>query len=1074
MSTEHSQQVDEGLHSRQLAVYGHEAMKRLSDHKVLISGLNGLGAEVAKNVILANFNTVTLQDTVKASYTDLSSHFYLTEDDIGKNRAQACANRLQELNTTVAVNVWDSELTTELISQHQTLVLLDTFTPERALSETKICELNEFCRSQVPPINFITADVPGVFGRCFVDFGPSFTVLDVDGEHPTSVIVSSIAITTDGEGKRVLNVAIVDEDRIEWVDGDSIRFTEVKGLDGLNQIPNLQVKVKTPFTFSVPCPDHITTPYISGGVATLVKMPKTIAFRSLTDTMKDPQVFLDSDFSKFGRSRILHVAFRALHAYRQSNAMLPYSGDVETAELVFKLAKHINTSDMAPDAQLSASEIDDANTHSLIEALSRTCRGTINPMCALFGGLVGQEVTKGASGKFHPLHQLLYMDFVEALPSPLPSQEECAPSNSRYDGQIMVFGKTIQNTLGDLKYFLVGAGALGCEFMKNFAMMGVGAGANGKVVITDDDSIERSNLSRQFLFRNWHVGQSKSRTLAEAVKAMNPHIKIVPMQDRVSPQTENVFNDEFWLNIDGVCNALDNVKARLYVDQRCVFFAKPLLESGTLGTKCNTQVVIPHKTENYGASADPPEREAPDCTLHNFPHNINHCLSWGRSEFIGNFESAPGELLAFLNSANAEAYVQNLETAGSVPQDIIEKLNGVISALNEAPQTFEDCVGWARRKFEDYFANRIKQLTYTFPIDAKTSSGLPFWSPPKRFPTALEFDSVDLEHMQFIVSAANLRAAIFAIPRPDGGERNLDAVRAMLERVLVPDFVPKSNVRIETDPTSQSRGGVSTSELDVVTTTANLCTSLNSLAASRDPLLVERIRREEFEKDNDLNFHMDFISAVGNLRARSYQIGEVEKFRAKLIAGRIIPAIATTTALATGLVCLEFLKLVQNKNLEAFRNSFVNLALPLFAMSEPMPPRKVISRTVKRIPDPLNHPEYEEIEEITAYPEGHTVWDKLDIKGTRDMTLNQIKDYFATEHHITMTSFVVHSTEGKGVMVYHSFMGNTVQNLKYTVSQMIEKFVKDDPSKLAYFVPVVLFENDDGCSVETPDVVFWL
>lgn len=47
-------------------------------------------------------------------------------------------------------------------------------------------------------------------------------------------------------------------------------------------------------------------------------------------------------------------------------------------------------------------------------------------------------------------------------------------------------------------------------------------------------------------------------------------------------------------------NALDNVNARLYVDSRCVYFGKPLLESGTLGPKCNTQTVIPRLTENYG------------------------------------------------------------------------------------------------------------------------------------------------------------------------------------------------------------------------------------------------------------------------------------------------------------------------------------------------------------------------------------------------------------------------------------------------------------------------------------------
>lgn len=64
----------------------------------------------------------------------------------------------------------------------------------------------------------------------------------------------------------------------------------------------------------------------------------------------------------------------------------------------------------------------------------------------------------------------------------------------------------------------VGAGALGCEFLKNFAMMGAGSAmpdglpgpatpTPGLVMVTDDDTIEKSNLSRQFLFRDWDIGR---------------------------------------------------------------------------------------------------------------------------------------------------------------------------------------------------------------------------------------------------------------------------------------------------------------------------------------------------------------------------------------------------------------------------------------------------------------------------------------------------------------------------------------------------------------------------------------
>jgi ubiquitin-activating enzyme E1 len=74
----------------------------------------------------------------------------------------------------------------------------------------------------------------------------------------------------------------------------------------------------------------------------------------------------------------------------------------------------------------------------------------------------------------------------------------------------------------------------------------------------------------------------------------------------------------------------------MYMDRRCVYYRKPLLESGTLGTKGNVQVVIPFLTESYSSSQDPPEKSIPICTLKNFPNAIEHTLQvsgcWGRKE----------------------------------------------------------------------------------------------------------------------------------------------------------------------------------------------------------------------------------------------------------------------------------------------------------------------------------------------------------------------------------------------------------------------------------------------------------
>ena len=187
-------------------------------------------------------------------------------------------------------------------------------------------------------------------------------------------------------------------------------------------------------------------------------------------------------------------------------------------------------------------------------------------MAAIFGGIVGQEVVKGCTAKFHPICQGFYLDSFECLPAEPLSASECSPAAQaaagRYAAQVAVFGSTFQSKLLGTSAFLVCSGALGCEFIKNFALMGVACSDGGKLSVTDDDVIEKYNLSRQFLFRNHDVGKSKSLAGVSAARTMNPSLNAVALQDRVSPGTENVFNTAFWQGLDVVVNALDNVKAR--------------------------------------------------------------------------------------------------------------------------------------------------------------------------------------------------------------------------------------------------------------------------------------------------------------------------------------------------------------------------------------------------------------------------------------------------------------------------------------------------------------------------------
>ena len=77
------------------------------------------------------------------------------------------------------------------------------------------------------------------------------------------------------------------------------------------------------------------------------------------------------------------------------------------------------------------------------------------------------------------------------------------------------------------------------------------------------------------------------------------------------------------------------------------------MESGTLGTKANTQVVLPHITESYSDSQDPPEDSYAMCTVRNFPNAIEHCIEWARDLFQGSFNNAVREAATFVQGPAA-------------------------------------------------------------------------------------------------------------------------------------------------------------------------------------------------------------------------------------------------------------------------------------------------------------------------------------------------------------------------------------------------------------------------------------
>lgn len=1003
--------IDESLYSRQLYVLGHEAMRRMASSDVLISGLGGLGVEIAKNVILGGVKSVTIHDEHKTQISDLSSQFYLTEADIGTNRAEASLTNLAELNPYVSVAVYTGKLTQDFVSKFRVIVLTESTLKEQL-------EISEYSHSK--GIALIVASTKGLFGQIFCDFCDNFQVIDATGEQPLSVMIA--AITKDEEGGVVTTH---DESRHGFENGNKVTFNEVQGMTELNGSEPRSIKVLGPYTFSIGDTSNLSD-YVRGGYATQVKVPKTVNFKSLKDSLISPE-FQISDFAKMERPAQLHIAFQALHLFVERHNKLPNSWN-ETDGTEFRQI----VDEIASDRKLEI-EFDD----KLIKLFSYLSRGNISPMNAIIGGMAAQELMKACSGKFDPLNQWFYFDALECLPleqENWPKEDDCKPINSRYDSQIAIFGETYQQKLANQKYFLVGAGAIGCELLKNFSMMGLATGQNGAVWITDMDIIERSNLNRQFLFRSADVGKFKSTTAANAVKKMNPSVNVVAHQDRVCPETEHVYDDTFFERLDGVANALDNVDARVYMDRRCVYYRKPLLESGTLGTKGNVQVVLPHLTESYSSSHDPPEKSIPICTLKNFPNAIEHTLQWARDDFEGLYKQIPDNAFQYLN--DPKFIERTVKMAGNQPIEILESVKR--SLVDDRPNNFEECIKWARLYFEEQYCNQIKQLLFNFPADSVNNSGAPFWSGPKRCPHPIDFNPDEPTHLDYVVSAANLKAYVYGISQ--NGDRN--AIKSYVSSLIVPKFIPKAGVKIAVNDAEANAG------LDGGLADVDRVKQLQNEIPKTIELKGVVIKPIDFEKDDDNNHHMDFIVAASNLRAANYQIAPADRHKSKLIAGRIIPAIATTTSLITGLVCIELYKIVEShKKLEVYKNGFVNLALPFFGFSEP------IQAAVNRY-----------------YDNDWTIWDRFEVPG--EMTLKEFLEYFKVNHKLEISMLSQNVS-----MLYSFFMAKEKreERMDLKMSEIVRRVSK---KKIDPWVRALVFElccNDESDQdVEVPYVRYTL
>ncbi|XP_059712188.1 ubiquitin-like modifier-activating enzyme 7 isoform X4 [Haemorhous mexicanus] len=574
------------------------------------------------------------------------------------------------------------------------------------------------------------------------------------------------------------------------------------------------------------------------------------------------------------RSCSLHAAFRALHAFRRERGRLPRPRAPADAERVLELARSLG-------AQRDPLDED------IVHAFASVSAGDLCPVAAVVGALAAQEVLKAITGKFVPLEQWLYFDALECLALAGAAQlteTDCAPRGSRYDGQIAVFGANFQEKLGRQKYLV----------------------------------------------------EPKSVVAAAAVQHMNPDVRVTAHQNQVGPATETLYKDSFFRHLDGVASALDTMEARTYLERRCLRCRTPLLDSGTEGTQGNVMPMVPSLTEPLAPASTPRDGTFPMCTLRHFPRTIQHTLQWAHDEFEGLFQLPAEQVNQFMEDP---AFLEQ-----QLPGKVLEQ---VWESLRERPRDWQDCVCWARRRWQHCYHDAITQLLHIYPPEHETSPGVPFWAGDRSCPHPLIFNPDNDTHLDYVLAAAHLFAQVHGVPPC----RDRAAIQAILRDVVLPPFAPQEGLQIPlteepTDeaqvPTAvpQSRSivpgiPVPPDHRQLTELTQDLVQWRQELVGDEDTQapLMEPIH---FEKDDDV--HIDFITAASNLRAENYGISPANWLTSKRIAGKIVPAIITTTAAVAGLACLEVYKLVWGcQDLSCYRNSNINLSTCLMLRVQPPP-----------------------------------------------------------------------------------------------------------------------------------------